>query len=64
MNLNVLMDLDALHLEVRQPISMPISGVHTRTENDPGTRKKGGCEIVYSRKNLTQGKDAITTLQG
>ena len=43
---------------------MPMSGVDTRTENDPGTRKKGGCEIVYSRKNLTQGKDAITTLQG
>ena len=43
---------------------MPISGVNTRTKNDSGTRKKGGCEIVYSRKSQTQGKDDITALQG
>ena len=63
MNLNVLMDLDTSHFEVRQSTSMHISGVDTRTKNDLGTRKKGGYEVVYSRKNQTQGKNDIIILQ-
>ena len=63
MNPNVLMDLDTSHLEVRQSTSMPISGVDARTKNDLGTRKKGGYEVVYSRKNQTQGKNDIIILQ-
>ena len=42
---------------------MPISGVDTRTKNDLGTRKKWGYEVVYSRKNQTQGKNDIIILQ-
>ena len=42
---------------------MPISGVDARTKNDLGTRKKGGYEVVYSRKNQTQGKNDIIILQ-